>query len=171
MRTFALFGAKKFGFFQIYWASARTRGRGVEPVQTFCGQGGGGAIFCDFMRTAFMDGPFLRKPNDYNPFRRLLLWGYWLIYVSFSLPSKTRHWIADFQFRIEEHVKHYNALSSVRIYYNLRLDESLIPINQKHLSGFFGRFVNYLTRNIRRLNKKRNEAHYSIRLLPSLCCM
>jgi len=37
MRKSALFGAKNFGFFEIYGVSARTR-RGVAPVQTFFGQ-------------------------------------------------------------------------------------------------------------------------------------
>jgi len=32
-------------------------GQGVEPVRTFCGQGG--SIFRDFVRTSFMDGPLL----------------------------------------------------------------------------------------------------------------
>jgi len=40
MRTSALFGVKNFGFSKIYGVSAQTRGRGVEPVRTFCGQGG-----------------------------------------------------------------------------------------------------------------------------------
>jgi len=36
MRTSALFGEKNFGFLEIYgvFTSARTRGRGVEPVRT-----------------------------------------------------------------------------------------------------------------------------------------
>jgi len=29
----------------------------VEPVRTFCRQGGGESIFRDFMRTSFTDGP------------------------------------------------------------------------------------------------------------------
>jgi len=41
MRTSALFGEKNFGYFEIYGVSARTRGIGVEPVRTFCEQGGG----------------------------------------------------------------------------------------------------------------------------------
>jgi len=32
-------------------------GEGVEPVRTFCGQEERGSIFCDFVRTSFMDGP------------------------------------------------------------------------------------------------------------------
>jgi len=42
-QTLALFRAKYFRFFEIYGTSARTRG--VEPVQTFCRQGGRGSIF------------------------------------------------------------------------------------------------------------------------------
>jgi len=38
MRTSALFGAKTFGCFEIFGVSARVKG--VEPVRTFCGQGG-----------------------------------------------------------------------------------------------------------------------------------
>jgi len=52
MRTSALFGAKNFGFFEIYGVFARTRGEGVEPVRTFCEQGGRGSIFCDFLWVA-----------------------------------------------------------------------------------------------------------------------
>jgi len=46
LRTSALFGEQHFGFFEIYGVSARTRG--VEPVQTFCGQGEGVnfSLFC-----------------------------------------------------------------------------------------------------------------------------
>jgi len=44
MRTSALFGAKNFGFFEIYWL-VRTDKGGVEPVQTYCRQGGGGQFF------------------------------------------------------------------------------------------------------------------------------
>jgi len=40
MRTSALLDAKNFGFFEFYGVSVRTRG--VEPVRTFFGQGGGG---------------------------------------------------------------------------------------------------------------------------------
>jgi len=55
MRTSALFGAKNFGFFEIYGVSSRIRE--VEPVRTFCGQGRRGSIFCDFVRMSFMDAP------------------------------------------------------------------------------------------------------------------
>jgi len=65
------FSCKKLVFFEIYgvfartrgkegWASAkifRTRGEGVEPVRTFCKQGGKVQFFRDFVRTSFMDGP------------------------------------------------------------------------------------------------------------------
>jgi len=40
MWTSALFSTKNFGFFEIYGVSARTRGRVVEPVRRFFGQGG-----------------------------------------------------------------------------------------------------------------------------------
>jgi len=43
MRTSAFFGAKTFGFFEVYGVSARTRG--VGPVRGFCGQGGRGQFF------------------------------------------------------------------------------------------------------------------------------
>jgi len=39
MWTSALFGAINIGFFEIYGVSALTRGRRVEPVRTFFGQG------------------------------------------------------------------------------------------------------------------------------------
>jgi len=55
MRMFALFGTKNFGLFEIYGVSAQSRG--VEPVQTFCGQGERGSIFRDFVRVSFTDGP------------------------------------------------------------------------------------------------------------------
>jgi len=50
MQTSALFGAKNFGFFQIYGVSTCTMR--VEPVQTFCRQKERGSIFCDFVRTS-----------------------------------------------------------------------------------------------------------------------
>jgi len=44
MRTSAFFGAKDFGFFEIYGVPARTRR--IEPVRTFFRLGGrGGQIF------------------------------------------------------------------------------------------------------------------------------
>jgi len=45
MQTSARFGAKNNGFFEIYGVSARTGGREVEPVRTFCGQEGRGQFF------------------------------------------------------------------------------------------------------------------------------
>jgi len=53
MWTFALFGAKIIGFFEINGVSARTRGEGVEPVRTR----GGGQFFVNYVRATFMDGP------------------------------------------------------------------------------------------------------------------
>jgi len=57
MRTSALFGEKP-GFFEIDGVSARTRGEevwaGADVLQTR----GRRSIFCDFVRTSFMDGPF-----------------------------------------------------------------------------------------------------------------
>jgi len=47
----------KLGFFEIFGVSARTRGKGVEPVRIFCGHGERGSIFRHFVRTSFMDGP------------------------------------------------------------------------------------------------------------------
>jgi len=42
---------RNFGFFEIYGMSERTREgeRGIEPVQTFFGQGKRGSIFRDFV--------------------------------------------------------------------------------------------------------------------------
>jgi len=40
METSALFGTRNFRFFEIYDVSNR-QGIGVEPVPTFCEQGGG----------------------------------------------------------------------------------------------------------------------------------
>jgi len=47
IRTSALFGGKNSGFFEIYGVSAasRKKGREVEPVQTFIGQGGRDQFF------------------------------------------------------------------------------------------------------------------------------
>jgi len=53
MRTSALFGAKKLRIFRNFWC-VRTDRR-VEPVRTFCGQGG--QFFAILCRTSFMDGP------------------------------------------------------------------------------------------------------------------
>jgi len=53
MRTSANFGTKNSRFFEIYGMSARTEGEEIEPVRTFFGQRW--SIFCDFVRTSFMD--------------------------------------------------------------------------------------------------------------------
>jgi len=59
MRTparFALFGAKKLRFFEIYGVSTRTKGRrGLDQCGHFSDKGE--SIFSDFVRTSFMDGP------------------------------------------------------------------------------------------------------------------
>jgi len=47
-----IFGAKNIEYFEIYGVSAWTRG--VEPVQTFCGQEG--QCFYNFVWTSFTDG-------------------------------------------------------------------------------------------------------------------
>jgi len=54
MRTSALFGAKNFGFFEIYGVSARARG--VEPVRTFFGHGEG-VNFSRFYADVFYGRP------------------------------------------------------------------------------------------------------------------
>jgi len=38
MRTFALFGAKNLGFFEIYGVSTRTRGEVGQLFAIFCGR-------------------------------------------------------------------------------------------------------------------------------------
>jgi len=53
MRTFAFFGTKNFEFFEIYGVSARTKKEVVEPVWTFCRQGGGGVKFLRFCADVF----------------------------------------------------------------------------------------------------------------------
>jgi len=59
MRTFAFFGAKYYGFFEIYNVSARTRGGGrVEPVRTFFGQRGG-INFSRFCANVFYGRPLM----------------------------------------------------------------------------------------------------------------
>jgi len=49
--------AKSFGFFEICDVSARTRGKGVKPVQTFCGQPGRGINFSQFCADVFYGRP------------------------------------------------------------------------------------------------------------------
>jgi len=55
MRTSALLGAKDSGFFENYGESAWTRG--VEPVRSFCGQGGGGPFFAILCGRLLWTGP------------------------------------------------------------------------------------------------------------------
>jgi len=55
MRTSALFGAKNFGFFEIYGVSARTRGGGLASADIL--RTGERVIFRDFLRASFMNGP------------------------------------------------------------------------------------------------------------------
>jgi len=65
------FGAKNFGFFEIYGVSARTRGRRVEPVRTFFGQGGKGINFSRFCADVFYGLPlktFIKKDNKLKTF-------------------------------------------------------------------------------------------------------
>jgi len=60
MRTFALIGAKNFGFFEIYGMFAiRTDkgGGGLSQCGHFADKGDKESIFRDFVRTSFMDGP------------------------------------------------------------------------------------------------------------------
>jgi len=47
MPTFALFGAKNFGFFEIYGMSARTRGERLSQCENFAGEG---SIFCNYVQ-------------------------------------------------------------------------------------------------------------------------
>jgi len=61
MRTSALFDAKHSVFFEIYGVSARTGGKGVEPVRTFCGQGGRGINFSRFCANVFYGWPLITK--------------------------------------------------------------------------------------------------------------
>jgi len=57
MQTSALFDAKNF---EIYGASARTRGEKVERVRHFADKEDG-SIFRVFVRTSFMDNPLRKK--------------------------------------------------------------------------------------------------------------
>jgi len=56
MRTSAHFGTKKLWIFQNLWRIRTDRERRVDPVRTFCGQGGRRSIFRDFGRTSFKVG-------------------------------------------------------------------------------------------------------------------
>jgi len=55
MQMSTLYGVKNFQSFGNLWC-VRTD-KGVEPVQTFCEQGEGGSILCDFVQKSFMDDP------------------------------------------------------------------------------------------------------------------
>jgi len=60
VRMSALFGAKNFGFFEIYGVSERIKGREVEPVWTFYGQGERGSQFFTILcRRLFCTNPYL----------------------------------------------------------------------------------------------------------------
>jgi len=54
MRTSALFGAKNFGFFEIYSVYARTRGEGWLSQ------------FREFLRTFFIDGPLFHRKKSFK---------------------------------------------------------------------------------------------------------
>jgi len=70
MRTSALFGTKNLGFFEIYGMFAWTRGEGVEPVRTFCGQGGRRVNFlrfcADFYGRPLMPFPAIFQGRIYH---------------------------------------------------------------------------------------------------------
>jgi len=53
------FLVQKLWIFEIYGVSVQTKG--VEPVRTFCGQGG--KFFRDFMWMSFMDGSLVKEQN------------------------------------------------------------------------------------------------------------
>jgi len=55
MRTSALFAEKISDFSNFMVCPHELWGRGFEPMRTFYGQGW--SIFCDFVRTSFMDVP------------------------------------------------------------------------------------------------------------------
>jgi len=61
MRASALFGAKTFRFFEIYDVFTQTKGRGIEPVQTFCGQGGEVVNFSRFCADILYGRPLMKK--------------------------------------------------------------------------------------------------------------
>jgi len=44
----------------MYDVFARTKEEGVEPDILWAGEGGGGSIFLDFVRTSFIDVPQLQ---------------------------------------------------------------------------------------------------------------
>jgi len=55
-----IFGAKKFGFFEIYGVSAAARRREVDPVRTRSR----GSIFRDFVRTLCNGRPLMKYFPD-----------------------------------------------------------------------------------------------------------
>jgi len=55
MWTSALFDAKKLWIFRNLWF-VRTRWKGLSQCRQFADKGEG-SIFCNFVRTSFMDGP------------------------------------------------------------------------------------------------------------------
>jgi len=59
MRTFALFDIKKCKFFENYGVSARKGEGRLSKYGQFTNKGKWGSIFRYFMRTSFMDGPFI----------------------------------------------------------------------------------------------------------------
>jgi len=70
MRKSALFGAKTLNFSKIIVRPQRTRWRRVEPVRTFCRPEGRGSIFCEFVRTSFMDGPLSKQGCNQKCFKQ-----------------------------------------------------------------------------------------------------
>jgi len=56
MRTSELFGAKTFGFLEIYGMSARSREEELNQCRHFSNKTRGRVIFRNFVRTSFMDG-------------------------------------------------------------------------------------------------------------------
>jgi len=58
MWTSALFGAKT-SYFRNLRCDCTNKWEGGWAKRTFFGQGREGSIFCDFVRTPFMDGPYI----------------------------------------------------------------------------------------------------------------
>jgi len=58
------FWRKNYGFFEIYdRVFAWRRRERVEPVQTFCRQGGRGSMFCDFVQMSLMNNLYVLRLN------------------------------------------------------------------------------------------------------------
>jgi len=74
----SIFWRKKFEFFEIYSVSVRTRGEGVEPVQTFYGQGGQGVNFSRFCADILYERP--------------LILNYVVKYSNINLNSSIKNW-------------------------------------------------------------------------------